>query len=153
MNRLKILGIFALIVSCSTEKISSVSAYGMSSNLINQNNSAKNTEVFSDKIGKESYTSELTTHISSFPKFQNLSLNKEVDSLKFHIKEYIYAVQAYNLVGQDKALLNIEKSYRKIQKLRKSLDTKDDETINVYMVRIKNSISRLENIKKDSIKG
>ncbi len=141
-----------LLSSCSTEKIS---VSPISENL---NNSKSQINIntfpgrFNNKTGTDFYSSELSNQISTFPKFENSALNQEVSQLKFYVKEYVYAVQAYNLVGQENSLFNIEKSYKKIQKLRKYLNTTDDEVINRYLVRIKSNISQLESLKKDSIK-
>lgn len=137
-------------MSCSSEKITLSPVY---ESLSEKNDTSKRfPDTFTDKTGQVFYASELSSHISTFPKFKNTSLNKEVSVLKYNIKEYIYAVQAYNLVGQETALNNIEKSYRKIQGLRRYLNKTDDEVINRYLVRIKSNISQLESLKKDSIK-
>lgn len=96
----------------------------------------KNMELF--------YASELTNQVSSFPKFENDAVNKEVGNLKYNVKDYVYAIQEYNLVGRTKAFSNIEKSYKKLQKLRTYLNADDNETINRYLVRIKGNINQLE---------
>ena len=140
-----------ITVSCSSEKISLSPVYD---NLSSSNSVSikKFPDKFNEKTGQIFYTSELSSQISTFPKFENTALNKEVSKLKYHIKEYVYAIEAYNLVGQENSIGEIEKSYRKIQKLRKFLKPKDDDVINRYLVRIKSNITQLESIKKDTIK-
>lgn len=98
------------------------------------------------------YASELSSQASSFPKFRNQAVNREVDVLKYNIKQYVYAVQEHNLLGQDSSLIKLQKSYRKIQKLRKSLPTEEDEVINRYLVRIKSNLEQIEATRRDSLK-
>lgn len=153
MKLLKFLGILLIVSSCSTEKLS---LSPISETLNNSKAAPVNINTFpgkfTTKTGTDFYSAELSNQISTFPKFKNSALNAEVSKLKFYVKEYVYAVQAYNLVGQESAFYNIEKSYKKIQKLRKYLNTSEDEVINRYLVRIKSNISQLESLKKDSIR-
>lgn len=107
---------------------------------------------FQDKSGEVFYASELSTQITTFPKFQNSALNSEIANLKIYIKDYLGAVKDYNIIKQEEALHKYEKSYRKIQSLRKYLNKQDDEIINTYMVRIKNHVEKLNSIKSDSLK-
>ena len=87
---------------------------------------------------------EITNLIATFPRFNNTAVDKEVFLLKEQLQNYLYAYEAYNLEGKNRALKNIEKRYKKIQQLRKFLNTDDDEVINRYLVRIKTNISTLE---------
>ncbi len=137
-----VITLLTFLVSCSSEKVtlspiqSSMDAASASRERTGGN--------FTEKSGKIFYASELSSHMSTFPKFRNSALNEEVGDLKFHVKEYVYAVQAYNLVGQERALEKVESSYKKIQKLRRYLSPSDDEVINRYLVRIKSNIAQLE---------
>lgn len=153
MKLLKLLGILLAVTSCSTEKLS-LSPISQSINDSKAIPVNLNTfpGTFTAKTGIEFYSAELSNQISTFPRFQNSALNAEVSKLKFNVKEYVYAVQSFNIVGQESALFNIEKSYRKIQQLRKYLSTPEDEVINRYLVRIKSNISQLESLKKDTIR-
>lgn len=150
----KHIGLFSIIffsISCSSEKISLSPMYNtgpvktVDLSRIPRNVKEKNQELF--------YASELTNQVSSFPKFKNDAMNKEVGNLKYNVKDYVYAVQEYNLVGRRKALNNIEKSYKKIQKLRVYLNPDDNETINRYLVRVKGNISKLEIINAQNNKN
>lgn len=137
-----VITLLTFLVSCSSEKVtlspiqSSMDAASASRERTGDN--------FTEKSGKIFYASELSSHMSTFPKFRNSALNEEVGDLKFHVKEYVYAVQAYNLVGQERALEKVESSYKKIQKLRRYLSPSDNEVINRYLVRIKSNIAQLE---------
>lgn len=98
------------------------------------------------------YSSEITNLVSTFPKFKNDAVNAEVKTLKYHLKDYIGAMEAYDMNGLFIAQRNFEKSYKKIQKLRKFLNSDDDQVLNRYLVRIKTNMAFLEsNISKDSM--
>lgn len=139
-----VITLLTFLVSCSSEK---VTLSPIQSSIDAASAVAAGTGVggkFTEKSGKIFYASELSSHMSTFPKFRNSALNDEVRDLKFHVKEYVYAVHAYNLVGQERALEKVESSYKKIQKLRRYLSPSDDEVINRYLVRIKSNIAQLE---------
>ena len=131
------------MISCSTEKLSLSPLYDSFNNESNKKVVNLPAE-FKNKSSELFYASELSNQVSSFPLFKNKLVNEEVNKLKYNIKDYIYAVQEYNLVGRENALNNIEKSYKKIQKLRKNLSADDNDVINRYLVRIKSNISQLE---------
>lgn len=98
------------------------------------------------------HSSEITNLISTFPKLRNDAVNAEVSNLKFHLKEYIIAMKSYNLIQMDSSHRKFEKSYRKLQNLRKYLNRDDDEVLNRYLVRIKTSMTLINNnIPQDSI--
>lgn len=150
VNRVVVLILAGVVSSsCSSEKLSLSPVYNSSGNtpqtkIILAGSQNKSSELF--------YASELTNQMASFPTFSNTGINTEVTKLKYQVKEYVYAVQEYNLSARTKALTNIEKSYRKIQKLRPYLQSDENETINRYLVRIKSNISKLEaaNIEKNT---
>lgn len=152
MRGISILIIVVLALACcSSEKVTLSPVY---ESLASSKGSASGytPRAFTEKTGQVFYAGELTSLVSSFPKFENSALNKEVKALKYHVKEYVYAVESYNLVGQETAMRNIEKSYKKIQKLRKYLSVNDDEVVNRYLVRMKSNLSQLEAHAQDSLK-
>ncbi len=134
--------IFAItVLSCSSEKINLSPVY---SNLENGSTLPTNDTSVIEKSDAIFYSSELTNQISTIPSFSDPSVNKEITNLKYNIKEYVYAIQAYNINGKDVALVNLEKSYKKIQRLRKSLKPDENEIINRYLVKIKSKITQIE---------
>lgn len=132
-----------LAVSCSAEKIN-LSPIGTMS-------SSSKIQSYSERKNLIVYSSEISNLITSFPKFKNAAVNEEVGRLKYHLKDYIGAMEAYNMNGLNTSQRNFEKSYKKLQKLRKYLNKDDDQILNRYLVRIKTNITFLEsNISKDS---
>lgn len=106
---------------------------------------------YSDRKNLIVYSSEISNLITSFPKFRNDAVNAEVVNLKYHLKDYIGAIDAYNVNGLHTAQRNFEKSYKKLQNLRKYLNKDDDQVLNRYLVRVKTNMTFLEsNISKDS---
>lgn len=135
--------IMLIALSCSSEKINLSPVISMSST----------NEIFSYGERKNiiAYSSEITNLITTFPKFKNDAVNTEVGKLKYFLKDYIGAVDAYNINGRNIARRNFEKSYKKLQTLRKYLKPDEDEVLNRYLVRIKTNMTFLEsNISKDS---
>ncbi|MGA9211965.1 hypothetical protein [Kaistella sp.] len=135
--------ILLLTLSCSVEKInlSPISAVSTP------------TESYSYRTRKNliAYSSEISNLLISFPKFRNDAVNTEVAKLKYHLKDYIGAIDAYNVNGRNNAQRNFEKSYKKLQILRKYLNKDDDQVLNRYLVRIKTNMTFLESyISKDS---
>lgn len=130
-------------VSCSAEKIN-LSPIGTMS-------SASEIYSYGDRKNIIVYSSEISNLITSFPKFKNGAVNDEVIRLKSHLKDYISAMESYNINGLNTSQRNFEKSYKKLQKLRKYLNKDDDQILNRYLVRIKTNMSFLEStISKDS---
>lgn len=132
-----------LALSCSAEKInlSPVGEMSIQSEKYSYN----------DRKNLIVYSSEISNLVSSFPKFRNDAVNAEVVNLKYHLKDYIAAMEAYNINGLNNAQRNFERSYKKLQKLRKYLNADDDQVLNRYLVRIKTNMTFLEsNISKDS---
>lgn len=93
--------------------------------------------------------SEISNLIATFPQFKNNALNNEITALKYSLQNYLYAIDANNMQGKNRAAKDFEKSYKKIQKLRQNLKKDDDEVLNRYLVRLKTNVSAIE----DSIKG
>lgn len=132
-----------LALSCSAEKIN-LSPIGTMS-------SSSEIYTYSDRKNLIVYSSEISNLITSFPKFRNDAVNDEVRRLKYHLKDYIDAMGAYNINSLNTSQRNFEKSYKKLQKLRKYLNKDDDQVLNRYLVRIKTNMSFLEStISKDS---
>ena len=149
MTRLKVSYILLLffIFSCTTEKIN-LSPLGESSASVN---GSLNAYTFGERKSLIVYSSEITSLMGSFPKFRNEAVNNEVLILKSHLKDYIGAMTSYNLVAMEDSKIKFEKSYKKLQKLRKFLNSDEDEVLNRYLVRIKTNISFLNStIPKDS---
>ena len=138
--------LFFLSVSCSVEKLNlspiNDPVSGESSSTIN----------YPEKKNLIVYSSEITGLISSIPKFKNDAVNAEIAVMKYHLKDYIGAMEAYNINGLNSAQRKFERSYKKIQSLRKYLKPEDDAILNRYLVRIKTNMTLLEsNLPKDSI--
>lgn len=93
------------------------------------------------------YTAELTNTTSSFPKFSDEDVNKEISRLKFNVSEYVYAVKEFNRTGKEKAFYNYENSYKKIQRLRNRLSPDEQNILNRFMVNIKTNITLVESLK------
>jgi len=126
--------------SCATEKgNTSPVATGIT------DKKANNGEDFSVKISENANAAEISNLLSTFPVFSKKDVNEEVSALKFSLQNYLYAIDAGNLKAKDKQLKGMQKSYRKIQKLRKSLTTDEDNILNRYLVRIKTNVAVLEN--------
>lgn len=137
--------IFCLLLSCTADKIN-LSPVG---NSLDSNNTGSYS--FSERKNLILYSSEITNLVSSFPKFRNEAVNAEVKVLKYHLKDYIGAMEAYNINGLNIAQRNFEKSYKKLQKLRKFLNPDEDQVLNRYLVRIKTNMTLLaSDIPKDS---
>ena len=97
------------------------------------------------RISENTYASEITNLLSTFPIFSKKEVNDEISSLKYSLQNYLYAVDAGNIGAKNKQLKGVEKSYRKIQKLRKSLSTDENDILNRYLVRIKTNMAIIEN--------
>lgn len=137
-----------LIISCSAEKIN-LSPVGDSSS---KSQNAASIYSVTEKKNLIFYSSEITNLIASFPKFKNDAVNKEILTLKVHLKDYISAMQEYDLKNLDRAERKFESSYKKLQKLRKFLSKDEDEVLNRYLVRIKINMSQMNsNIPHDSL--
>lgn len=132
-----------ILLSCSTEK---VNLSPVSENLENSQrffslNPAKDLRETTREIN---YASELSNLLSSFPKFKNDAVNKEVGQLKKSGNTYLIGWKNYNARMKSDALYDLKKSYKKLQKLKKYLNTDDSEVLNRYLVRIKTTLTMLE---------
>ncbi|ASE63790.1 hypothetical protein H3Z85_10435 [Chryseobacterium indologenes] len=146
MKRLVFFGVLIILTSsCATEKLN---LSPLSNNFYSETKGSD-----SDRGSKKSFNinvkenvnaSEISNLISTFPKFKNNGLNDEITSMKYSLQNYLYAIDANNSSGKSRALKSFEKSYRKIQKSRQSLDKDDDEVINRYLVRLKTNVSVIE---------
>lgn len=151
MKRLVFFGVLLILTSsCATEKLN---LSPLSNNFYSETKGSD-----SDRGSKKSFdinikenvnASEISNLISTFPKFKNDGLNEEITSLKYSLQNYLYAIDANNLNGKNRAIKSFEKSYKKIQKLRQNIDKDDNEVLNRYLVRLKTNISVIE----DSLKN
>lgn len=133
--------VFALALqNCSTEKVNlSPVSDVISGNLSDSPDINFKTETIS-------YQSEITNLISSFPKFNNSAIDKEVGNLKLSLIDFLEAITEKNISRQEKAFNNYVKTYKKIQKLRKYLNKDKDDVLNRYLVRIKTNVNLLKSI-------
>lgn len=151
MKRLFFFGVLIIITSsCATEKLNfsplSNNFYSEAKGSDSDRGVKKSIDI---NIKENVNASEISNLISTFPKFKNPELNEEVISLKYSLQNYLYAIDANNLSGKNRAIKSFEKSYKKIQKLRQHLNKDDDEVLNRYLVRLKTNITVIE----DSLKG
>ncbi|HCA06722.1 hypothetical protein [Chryseobacterium sp.] len=150
MKKLIFFGVLLIITSCATEKLN---LSPLSNNFYSETKGSDSDrgakKGFDINIKENVNASEISNLISTFPKFKNNGLNDEVTSLKYSLQNYLYAIDANNSNGKNRAVKSFEKSYKKIQKLRQQLDKDDDEVLNRYLVRLKTNISVIE----DSLKG
>lgn len=125
----------------------------MANTLSDGYNGPVGTSTYNERVDQINYSSEITNLVSSLPKFTNDAVNKEASKLKFYLKDYICGMEAYNLVGMDKAYRNYQKSYKSLQKLKPYLNKDEADVLNRYLVRIKTNMNILESnrIEKDSI--
>lgn len=150
MKKLFFFGVLLIITSCATEKLN---LSPLSNNFYSETKGSDSDrgakKGFDINIKENVNASEISNLISTFPKFKNNGLNDEITSLKYSLQNYLYAIDANNSAGKNRAVKSFEKSYKKIQKLRQKLDKDDDEVLNRYLVRLKTNISVIE----DSLKG
>ncbi|SHM10743.1 hypothetical protein [Chryseobacterium polytrichastri] len=151
MKRLFFFGVLIIITSsCATEKLNfsplSNNFYSEAKGSDSDRGVKKSIDI---NIKENVNASEISNLISTFPKFKNSGLNEEVINLKYSLQNYLYAIDANNLSGKNRAIKSFEKSYKKIQKLRQHLNKDDDEVLNRYLVRLKTNITVIE----DSLKG
>jgi hypothetical protein len=141
MKRQYFFGLLILtITSCATEKpnVSPLSTSFYSDAKKAENEAGINS--ISINISENVNAAEITNLISSFPKFKNTAVNEEINTLQ----NYLYAIDAGNVSGKNKTFKNLEKSYKKIQKLRKYLKKDEDEVLNRYLVRLKTNVTFIE---------
>lgn len=128
--------------SCASEQ------YGKSPVTSSLNGDSQNTvslqQLYGDTMKDNLNASEITNLISTFPKFRNDGVNKEVSVLKTALQNYLYSYEAYNPAGIRRAARDFEQSYKKLQKLRKYINEDEDNVLNRYLVRIKTNMAVLE---------
>ena len=142
-----------IFISCSTEK---VNLSPVSENLENSQRmfSINPSRDLRETTREVNYASELSNLLSSFPKFTNDAVNKEVGRLKKSGNDYLLGWKNYNVRMKSDALYDLKKSYKNLQKLKKYLNVDDAEVLNRYLVRIKTTLTILEsssNNKADSL--
>ncbi|TXF76337.1 hypothetical protein [Chryseobacterium sp.] len=132
-----------ILGSCASEKLnmSPLNNNGTTS----KTTAIKDFDTFNNYITQNENAAEITNLLSSFPKFsKNKSLNLEAAAMIVNIQDYLYAVEAGNAPGKERALKGFEKSYKKVQTLRKKLSPDEDKILNRYLVRIKTNINSIE---------
>lgn len=150
MKRFLFFGVLLIIASCATEKpnFSPLSnGFYSETKTSDSDKGAKNS--ININVKGNVNASEISNLISTFPQFKNTALNSEITALKYSLQNYLYAIDADNMNGKNKAIKDFEKSYKKIQKLRTDLSQDDNEILNRYLVRLKTNVSAIE----DYIKG
>lgn len=150
MKRLIFFGVLTITTtSCTTEKPNfsplSNSFYSEAKGSDSDNDTRNSIEM---NVKENINASEISNLTATFPQFRNTPLNTEITVLKYSLQNYLYAIDASNVPGKNKALKDFEKSYKKIQKLRQSLNSDENEVLNRYLVRLKSNVSAIE----DSIK-
>lgn len=101
-------------------------------------------EKYYENFKKNTNAAEITNLSSSFPVFNNKTVDKEVNVLKTHLTNYIYAIENFNIRGKERSLKAVQDSYKKLQFHRKKLNSDQDEVMNRYLVRIKTNMTILE---------
>ncbi|SDQ31358.1 hypothetical protein SAMN05421664_1098 [Chryseobacterium soldanellicola] len=149
MKRLLFFGVLLLTTSCATEKLNFSPLSNSFYSEAKGSDSDRAKKSIDINVKENVNASEISNLISTFPTFKNTDLNNEVTALKYSLQNYLYAIDANNLSGKNKAIKSFEKSYKKIQKLRQQLNKDDDEVLNRYLVRLKTNITVIE----DSLKG
>lgn len=140
---IRIVFLVVLFSSCSAEK---VSLSPMNNALYGDSFVSKNFNEINEKRDLYFHIAEMTNTLSRLPLLEDKKINDQIRVLKFNLKEYAYATKAQNMIGRERALKSIEKSYKKIQNRRKFLNEKDNETMNRYLVRVKSHITKLEEL-------
>ena len=145
MKRLYFFGLLLIIIiSCATEK---PNVSPLSTSFYSEAKKAEaeaEASSFSININENVNAAEISNLIATFPKFKNIALNEEINTLKYSLQNYLYAIDAGNTSGKNKTLKSLEKSYKKIQKLRSYLTKDDDAVLNRYFVRLKTNITFIE---------
>lgn len=91
------------------------------------------------------YASSISNLVSTFPKFvNNNEINEEDENLKVALSGYLFGIRNFDKEQQEKSMNDIEKYYKKIQKLRNSLTEDEDNVLNQYLVKIKTNLNFLK---------
>jgi len=145
MKKLSFIGILLVMItsSCATEKLN-VSPMSNIFSGEKKGTSSDTNKSITVNINENVNASEITNLVASFPKFKNSALNEEINILKYSLQNYLYAIDSGNISGKNKTIKDMEKSYKKIQQLRKYLNKDDDEVLNRYLVRLKTNITVIE---------
>ena len=99
------------------------------------------------------YASTISNLVSTFPKFRNDAVNREVAGLKKSLTNYLLAVRNLHQSEKTKSLESFEKYYKNIQKLRKFITKDDNDVLSRYMVKIKTNVSFLESSMNKNIES
>ncbi|MDL1913241.1 MAG: hypothetical protein FDW93_01765 [Bergeyella sp.] len=134
--------VVSFIHSCTAEKVNFFPAKGGSEanakvKVLNHRAEGKPSEI-------SFYTQALTQACSSIPEFNDSRINSLTFDLKNLTKDYIYGIKSNDLAVKRRALTKIENIYKSIQKNRQYLNENENTIINRHLVKIKNSVDRLE---------
>lgn len=135
-----------ILGSCATDKVN-LSPFSNNLTQVSSKTPKQMVNAVGTNVELIKYTAELTNTTSSFPKFSDEDVNKEISRLKFNVSEYVYAVKEFNRTGKEKAFYNYENSYKKIQRLRNRLSPDEQNILNRFMVNIKTNITLVESLK------
>lgn len=134
--------LLTFIFSCTAEKLNLSPVSEGDTTYLNSD--------YTERVDNINYTSEVTNLVSSFPKFKSDAVNAEVTKLKYFLKDYVGGFQAYNLNGMQQSHQKYEKSYKKLQTLKKFLNPDEADVLNRYLVRIKSTMNNLEEQKHNN---
>ncbi|MDY3316177.1 hypothetical protein PG630_02490 [Riemerella anatipestifer] len=140
-----------LVVSCSVEQVN-LSPFSQEIVSKGQVKVSYDTVVMNAGVSLDQvkYASELSTAADKLPRFSDSAINEHIDSIKFNVSEYLYALREHNENRKVRTLNGLQKSYKKLQRLRKKLSLEEDEMLNFYLVKIKTNITLLESINTSS---
>lgn len=154
LKYLKISVLLVMLTACSTEQINLLplsGGWGNHNGFVPSNTIAQYKET-TKSIG---YASQLSNLLSSLPKFGNEEVDREISLFKNNTNEYLYSWKNNDLIGMEKALDKVKKSYESLYLLKDKLSKDDGEVLNRYLVRIKTTINMLESedyyTEKDSL--
>ncbi|MDY3362444.1 hypothetical protein D1J36_002215 [Riemerella anatipestifer] len=150
-NLLPLVFTIFLLVSCSVEQ---VNLSPLSQGIVSKGEAKTSPDTIvmsaSVNVSQVKYASELSTAADKLPRFSDAAINKHIDLIKFNVSEYLYALREHNENRKVRTLDGLQKSYKKLQGLRKNLSLEEDEALNFYLVKIKTNITMLESIKTSS---
>ena len=134
--------IICVFWSCATEKGNTSPVTIGNSSIEKKPDESENISI---KILENANAAEISNLLSTFPVFSKKEINTEISILKFSLQNYLYALNAGDMKAKDSQLKGMQRSYRKIQKIRKHLSIDENDILNRYLVRIKTNIAVIEN--------
>lgn len=148
MKRTISLLIFLLLMqSCAVDRVN-LSPLTSSFSSFSSKTLVEKTSLSIDKVG---YASDLTNLMSEIPVFSNENINQEIDRLKIHLSDYLYALKKNNNSEQDNAYQKFSSSYKNIQTLKTQLPSEEIELLNQFLVKIKTNINLIDAINSKQV--